>query len=1665
MKSNHAPTISGVITEESHRRRATPLGLWTALRGVMRLSLLCFTFFATGLSAQPVTNCTATPAGLAGWWPGDLHGYDVVGGRFAVLNNGEGYGPGLVGPAFTFGGGQQRVRILESTTTDLSRLPRWTIEAWVYPASFVNAAYPTIYSEGNRIVSLGINNGTGRLESWVNNDSSKRLIGANALTSNDWNHVALVFDGTRRFLYLNGTLSGSTNTAAIIDDDSGATIGQVTQADSNSPLVGSVDEVSLYNRALSALEISVLAASRAGKCFTNAPAPAFALLPTNRTAYLGESITLVGIAMGSPRPEYQWEFNGAALRNETNATLTLPSVNFSHDGDYRLVARNPVGSDSATARVSVPWCATSPSSIRAWWPADGSGLDAVERHDGAIWGGTTFGPGIAGSGFRFNGLSSYVAIPDAPELSPHAGTNGEMSLEAWIKLDELPQPDSVTRQNFRSIMSKGDPGQWEYSLGIDTAGVPSFTLWNLNASAATSLAGGQIVTGQWHHVVATLKKGETARLYQDGRLVGTTNLLTESSDSKAPLYLGRRSDGQFLNGWVDEVAIYNRALTPDNVSALHLAESAGKCSGATNPAPFFVRQPDNQTGYLLLGAGLTSFAVGSPRPAYQWYQSNATEWLVVTGATQGSLVLSNLSVNAEGNYRVMASNAHGVTLSESAFLKVIPHDILRDGEHFEKGWNGWETDGSIWQVGNQAGQTNGIAATILDGNYPWLAASRLQSPMIELPTVSGDEQLVLRFWHWFDYYSGYWNDGYNSGDGGNDFGQIQVQSLNTNTLQWSTWSNLQTIRRYSAGWSPAQVDLSAYSGKRVRIGFYHADLSEDSDPYRGLQHFEGRGWHLDDVSITVRQIEDFANVSGFENGWDGWYAENGVWAVGTGGAHSGSNYMATVTGAAYPWLTASRLVSPIVQVPVKSSSEEVVFGFWHSFNYYSGYWNDGYNSGDGGNDYGQVQVQSLNPVTRQWSSWTSLLTIKRVSAGWSPAQIDLSSYAGKSIRIGFYHTDASEDSDPYRGLMHYEAKGWLLDDISIAVRRIERPTQPEGFENGWNGWHADNGVWAVGTGGGHSGSNYIATSPGTAYPWLTTSRLVSPTIEVPSLMVGEEVVLRFWQWFNYYSGYWNDGYNSGDGGNDFGQVQVQSFDSNTGQWSAWAGLLTVRRYSAGWSPAQIDLSSYAGKTIRIGFYHSDASEDNDPYRGLQHYESSGWQLDDFSVSVRPVQKLIDPEGFEDGWSSWYAENGVWAVGIGGGHSGSNHIATVPGAAYPWLTTSRLVSPVIEVPSVGPGIDVAFKFWHWFNYYSGYWSDGYNSGDGGNDIGQVQVQSFDTNTLQWSGWNAALTVSRISTAWAATNISLSAYAGKKIRVGFYHADASEDTDPYRGLQHYQSTGWHIDDVFIKRGNLAIASIADQTVNELATLTFPVSVFGTTPESCLSYRLIDPPDGASINPITGVFRWTPSECQGPGVYTIGIYVVDFCGNEANDLGFVRVTVNEVNQAPWLGATEETVYVGRTNSVSLCSGDFDCPRNPLSYTSLSPLPAGASLDSGTGLLRWAPTLAQTGTHNIRIRLCDGGSPNQCVTNSVTLGVTTNEYTLEIQQIQPDRTRFMVRGASLGVDYVLEGATELCGCPCQTAWQEVSRVTPTVMPYTIELRMDRPHLFFRLREMPRNP
>ncbi len=170
---------------------------------------------------------------------------------------------------------------------------------------------------------------------------------------------------------------------------------------------------------------------------------------------------------------------------------------------------------------------------------------------------------------------------------------------------------------------------------------------------------------------------------------------------------------------------------------------------------------------------------------------------------------------------------------------------------------------------------------------------------------------------------------------------------------------------------------------------------------------------------------------------------------------------------------------------------------------------------------------------------------------------------------------------------------------------------------------------------------------------------------------------------------------------------------------------------------------------------------------------------------------------------------------------------------------------------------------------------------------------------------------------------------------------------------------------------IDAIAAQNVDEHSLLTFTATASdpNDSPPDTLTFSLQNAPSGANIDSVSGEFSWTPSEAQGPGVYTPTVVVTDGGTPPLSDTTIVTITVAEVNVAPVLDPIGDfSVDVADTLTFTAHATDADAPANTLIF-SLQNAPTGATIDSGTGEFSWTPSTGQGGqTYTVTVTVSDG-------------------------------------------------------------------------------------------------
>jgi len=195
------------------------------------------------------------------------------------------------------------------------------------------------------------------------------------------------------------------------------------------------------------------------------------------------------------------------------------------------------------------------------------------------------------------------------------------------------------------------------------------------ASQAVVVVGAPLRTNSVMHVVGVYQKGQNMSLYIDGVLSNSVPVSNENLwvDPLFPLMssLGSYHYNYGPYGWfggtIDDVRVYNRALSASEVRLLYLHEAA--C-----PAPFITSQPRGQVGYWGKSATFTVTAASATPLAYQWQKNSVP----IAGGTGSSLVLTNLQAADAGYYSVVVTNDCGSTTSSNAYLTMNPAGVSLD---------------------------------------------------------------------------------------------------------------------------------------------------------------------------------------------------------------------------------------------------------------------------------------------------------------------------------------------------------------------------------------------------------------------------------------------------------------------------------------------------------------------------------------------------------------------------------------------------------------------------------------------------------------------------------------------------------------------------------------------------------------------------------------------------------------------------------------------------------------------------------------------------------------------------------------------------------------------------------------------------------------------------
>lgn len=223
-------------------------------------------------------------------------------------------------------------------------------------------------------------------------------------------------------------------------------------------------------------------------------------------------------------------------------------------------------------------CTPVPPGVISWWPFDEiSGTtaeDTAGENNGAIIGATPL-PGMVAGGLSFDGVDDYVAVADNPSLD----LTSQITIDAWIRMDKLTGGQSIVTKQPSGSAGYNHGGNYELTLAdgklyFTSQYAPYNRTWGHIANMP------DLVVGQWYFVAVSADAGtRVVKFYVNGNLVDTAvwqySLLQYTNDE--PVRIGRRKDGLFFDGLIDEVELYGRVLADNEIQAIFTAGAAGKC--------------------------------------------------------------------------------------------------------------------------------------------------------------------------------------------------------------------------------------------------------------------------------------------------------------------------------------------------------------------------------------------------------------------------------------------------------------------------------------------------------------------------------------------------------------------------------------------------------------------------------------------------------------------------------------------------------------------------------------------------------------------------------------------------------------------------------------------------------------------------------------------------------------------------------------------------------------------------------------------------------------------------------------------------------------------------------------------------------------------------------
>ena len=377
-------------------------------------------------------------------------------------------------------------------------------------------------------------------------------------------------------------------------------------------------------------------------------APVIVQQPQPFTNNLGTSNAFSVAVFGSEPLTYRWFKDGVAIADATNSLLPLSNLQSNQVGYYSVTVTNLCGSAaSSNALLSIPgvplpwqW-----QGLVAYYPFNGNANDeSANGNNGTVNGAvlTQNRLGASNSAYSFNGSNSVITFSSPPLTQVDNWT-----LSAWVNPASLSQDRLAVMVGFDNGIT-GDGYGFGFAGNSTWIGTFPEVAW---ISSGYSVPG----TNRWYHVVM-LRQAGTTKFFVDGTQAPNTSSTTPKPPSS--FRIGSQNGIRYFNGQVDDVRIYDRALSTNEVAQLYAFEA---------DLPVITAQPQ---GKIVSQGGPVSFAVAATAQnplTFQW----SKDGIPISTATNATLLIPDVQPSQAGLYTVAISNGFTGVVSAPAALAVM----------------------------------------------------------------------------------------------------------------------------------------------------------------------------------------------------------------------------------------------------------------------------------------------------------------------------------------------------------------------------------------------------------------------------------------------------------------------------------------------------------------------------------------------------------------------------------------------------------------------------------------------------------------------------------------------------------------------------------------------------------------------------------------------------------------------------------------------------------------------------------------------------------------------------------------------------------------------------------------------------------------------------------